>query len=156
MQNGFTIGLMFTKMKWIKRIPAILILTTLNGCSEKYCLERFPGIERRETVFFDTVIVTSSTTFDTIFRISGPDTIFLKDQATQIQVKVVRLKGDTVFVESVCPPDTITVERVRSETNFERIRTVVHDNWKKFRWPVGLLAAVLFALGFAVRSFKRK
>lgn len=147
---------MCTKMKWIKKILIILIPAGLNGCAESYCLKKYPGIERRETVFFDTTIITSSKSFDTIFRVSGPDTIYLKDDKTQIQIRVVKVKGDTVMIHSVCPPDTITIEKVRSETNFERIRTVVHDNWKKFRWPAGLLAAVLFALGFAVRSFKRK
>ena len=148
---------MFTKTKWTNRIiPILIVILTSEGCSESYCLKKYPGIERRETVYFDTVIVTSSTSFDTIFRISGPDTIFLKDKETQIQVKVVRLKGDTVFVQSTCPPDTVTVERVRSETTMERVRNIVHNNWKKFTWPTGLLALLLFAVGFLIRSLRRK
>lgn len=133
------------------------MVATLNtGCSESYCLQKFPGIERRETVFFDTTIITSTKSFDTLIRVSSPDTIFLRDAKTRIQFQVVRVKGDTVFLKTQCPPDTITIERIRMETNIERIRNIVHNNWKKFTWPTGLLALLLFAAGFLIRSIRKK
>jgi uncharacterized protein with PIN domain len=146
-------------MKWIKiqRIPAIILTAAiLSGCGESYCARKYPGFSRSETVYHDTVIITSSKSFDTIVRISGPDTIFLRDERTKIQFQVIRIKGDTVFLKTDCPSDTVVIEKIRSETTMERVKNIVHNNWRKFLWPVTLIVALLFGAGYLIRSIRKK
>jgi len=105
----------------------------LSGCiTEEKCNQRFPGSVKTETVFYDTVIITSKQHFDTLFKFSA-DTIFLKDQKTKIEVKVIKLKGDSIFIRSECPPDTVIVTKIRSETTIERLLYSVVKSFNKNR-----------------------
>jgi len=127
----------------------------LSGCiTEEKCNQRFPGSVKTETVFYDTVIITSKQHFDTLFKFSA-DTIFLKDQKTKIEVKVVKLKGDSIFIRSECPPDTVIVTKIRSETTIERFKNLFNFSFKPFILPLLVLALLLLAIGYFIKSIKK-
>lgn len=139
-----------------KIIPTILLTTTFNSCiTEDICNKKFPPSSRTETVYYDTVVITHSQRFDTLFQYSS-DTIYLKDQKTKIEVKVVKLPGDSIFIESQCPPDTIMIEKVRKETTIERIKNVVTENYSKLLWVLGLGAAFFWSISMFIKRFKKR
>lgn len=107
-----------------------------------------------ETVFRDTVIITSSQRFDTLFRF-GTDTVYLKDQKTKIEVRLIRVKGDSVFIRSECPPDTVIVTKVRQETTVERVKNLFSFSLKKLVWPIVLFILLLISLGYLLNSLKK-
>jgi len=118
------------------------------------CAERFPGSTRTETIFRDTVIITNSQHFDTLFRFSA-DTIFLKDEKTKIEVRVIRIKGDSIFIQSKCPPDTIMVEKIRTETTIERIRNIVVNQGERLLWILAILTVAVFGIGYLIKQVKK-
>jgi hypothetical protein len=118
------------------------------------CAERFPGSTRTETIFRDTVIITNSQHFDTLFRFSA-DTIFLKDEKTKIEVRVIRIKGDSIFIQSKCPPDTIMVEKIRTETTIERIRNIVVNQGERLLWVLAILTLAVFGIGYLIKQLKK-
>lgn len=136
-------------------VPAMVTVLFLNGCiTEEKCNQRFPGSTRTETVFRDTVIITSSQRFDTLFRF-GTDTVYLKDQKTKIEVRLIRVKGDSVFIRSECPPDTVIITKVRQETTVERVKNLFSFSLKKLIWPILLFILLLISLGYLLNSLKK-
>lgn len=138
---------------------SVLLMTFLamvaNGCvTERRCNEKFPAFEHRETVYRDTVIVTSATHFDTLLQFTGRDTIFIRDAKTQIQVKVVRVR-DSVYIHSECPPDTIRVEKVWVETTVERVRHILSDHPYRILWIILAGIGFIFSFGYLINSIKK-
>ncbi len=100
----------------------------------------------------DTTVVTNRTSFDTIVRWSSRDTILIRDNKTNIETKILWLPGDSVFVESTCPPDTIRVEKIiqTTVTTMEPEPSQILP-WKWWIWAV-LGIAALVAAGYFVKS----
>jgi hypothetical protein len=150
------------KLKQLKNV-AILTLTilTLDSCvTEKRCRETFPCSNSTEIVtrIKDTTIVTSRTSFDTIFRFKQVDTLFFRDKETRIETKVIRLPGDSIFVESICPSDTIRVEKVVQ--TIKNVGLLQDESLKKaikfVAFGAGFLILLLFAGGYFLKSLKNK
>lgn len=139
-----------------KILPAILLTTGFNSCvTEEACNKKFPPENRTETVYYDTFFVSHSQRFDTLFRYSS-DTIYIKDEKSKIEVKVIKLPGDSIFIQSECPPDTIRVEKIRKETTVERIKNVVSENYNRLLWILGLGAAFFWSISMLVKRFKKR
>jgi hypothetical protein len=131
------------------------LVTVANGCvTQKRCNEKFPPSVSLETIIRDTVIITNPTHFDTIFRFSEKDTVYLRDTKTQIKVKVVRVR-DSVWVHSECPPDTVRIEKVRIETTVERVRHILSDNPWRMLWIVLGIIGIMFSFGYLIRAIKK-
>ena len=147
-------------MNTLKRnlIPILLILMmAANSCiTEQKCQERYPATFKTEIVKYDTTIVTHSTHFDTVFNWTGTDTIYLKDQKTQIQVKVIRVR-DSIYIHSECPPDSVIVEKVRTETTIERAKNLFGSDLKQYMWIVVLIIImlILMSINGIIKNIKR-
>ena len=144
---------------WRSRLKIVLwaipLLTVVEGCvTEKRCNDKFGGRIIRDTYIKDTTIITSSTHFDTLIRLNGPDTVYYRDQITNIKVKVVRVR-DSVWIHSECPPDTVTVERVRVETSVERFRNLFGDDLKRLFWGLVVVAGIMFSFGYLIKALKK-
>jgi hypothetical protein len=143
------------------RILLLLLvsLTTavnLSGCiTAERCRDRFPESTNRVTTIIDTTIVTSSTEFDTIIRINSLDTIFVLDKNTDIRVKILRLPGDSIFVSSECPPDTILIKSIRTETTIERITNLALKGGKGFYLSIFLFLFAVLVLSLFINSLKK-
>jgi hypothetical protein len=132
-----------------------LLLTVANGCvTQRRCEEKFPATVYKETIVKDTVVITHSSHFDTLFRLNGPDTVFLRDAKTQIQVKLVRVR-DSFWVHSECPPDTIKIEKVRVENTVERVRHLVGDHPMRFFWILLAGIGFIFSFGYLINAIKK-
>lgn len=102
----------------------------------------------------DTTIVTNRTMFDTIVRWSSRDTIFVRDQKTNIETKIVWLPGDSIFVKTTCPPDTIRVEKIIQTTiNTAEVEKSETMPWKWFIWAVLAIVGII-AVGYLIKSIK--
>jgi hypothetical protein len=147
-------------MNTLKRslIPILTILTLLvSSCiTEQRCQDRFPATFKTEIVKYDTTIVTHSTHFDTVFNWTGTDTIYLKDKETQIQVKVIRVR-DSIYIHSECPPDSIIVEKVRTETTIERAKNLFGSDLKHYMWLIVLIVImlILMSINGIIKNIKR-
>jgi len=142
----------------LKKILVILSvglqMMVVEGCvTAQRCAERFPGSTNVVTTIMDTTIITSSRSFDTIVSVINRDTIFILDKKTDVQVKIVKLPGDSIWVEPVCPSDTITIVKVRTETTFERIQNLAKK--QEMIWVMGFLILAIFALGYLLQSLKK-
>ena len=127
-----------------------LQMMVVNGCINA---ERFPGSTNMVTTFIDTTIITSIRSFDTIVSVMNMDTIFILDKKTDVQIKIVRLPGDSIWVEPLCPSDTITIEKIRTETTIERIQTLAKK--KEIYWTLAFIIVAIFALGYLIQSLKK-
>lgn len=150
------------KLKQLKNV-AILTLTilTLDSCvTEKRCRDSFPCSNSTEIVtrIKDTTIVTSRTSFDTIFRFRQVDTLFFRDKETRIETKVIRLPGDSIFIESTCPSDTIRIEKVVQ--TIKNVGLLEDDSFKKaakgFLIALSFLILVFFSAGYFAKNIKKK
>lgn len=133
------------------------MITTLSSCiTVERCRDRFPCPINTEvkTVIRDTTIVTNRTMFDTIVRWSSRDTIFVRDQKTNIETKIVWLPGDSVFVKTTCPPDTIRVEKIIQTTvNTAEIEKSEKLPYKGWIWAIIIICG-LVAVGYLIKSTK--
>ena len=135
----------------------LMIWATADSCiTEQRCRERYPAATHTEVIKYDTTIVTHSSHFDTLFQFGGTDTVYLKDQETHIQVKVIRVK-DSIYVYSECPPDTITIEKVRSETTYERVKNIVSGNFGKYVYLLILVLIIpaLYFINSIIKNIKK-
>ena len=139
-------------------IPMLLILMmAVNSCiTEQKCQKKFPVSFKTEIVKYDTTIVTHSLHYDTVFNWTGTDTIYLKDKETQIQVKVIRVR-DSIYIHSECPPDSIVIEKVRTETTVERVKGLFGGEWKQYIWLIVLIITllILWAINSIIKNIKR-
>ena len=132
----------------MKHLVFFFLILSLSGCvTEKRCRERFPL--QTQTLVKDTLIVTSSRSFDTLIQDVGKDTVFIRDLKTRIETKLVRV-NDSIFVSTKCPSDTIRVEKV--------IQTILDNGKKETNWFFVVLAIVLTTIVFLTFSIfiKRK
>lgn len=146
-------------MSSLKRnLPVIMMLTlAVSSCiTQQKCEERFPATFKTEIVKYDTTIVTHSLHYDTVFNWTGTDTIYLKDKETQIQVRVVRVR-DSIYIKSECPPDSIVIEKVRTETTVERVKGLFGGEWKQYIWLIVLIIAllILWVVNSIIKNIKR-
>ena len=146
-------------MSSLKRnLPVIMMLTlAVSSCiTQQKCEELFPTTFKTEIVKYDTTIVTHSLHYDTVFNWTGTDTIYLKDKETQIQVRVVRVR-DSIYIQSECPPDSIVIEKVRTETTVERVKGLFGGEWKQYIWLIVLiiLLLILWAINGIIKNIKR-
>lgn len=143
-----------TLKKMLLLLAIGLQLMVVDGCvTAQRCAERFPGSTNMVTTFMDTTIITSIRSFDTIVSVMNMDTIFILDKKTDVQIKIVRLPGDSIWVEPLCPADTITIEKIRTETTIERIQTLAKK--KEIYWTLGFIIVAIFALGYFIQSLKK-
>jgi hypothetical protein len=135
----------------------LIIIVSLSSCiTVERCRNRFPCPINTEikTVIRDTTIVTNRTMFDTIVRWSSRDTIFVRDQKTNIETKIVWLPGDSIFVKTTCPPDTIRVEKIIQTTiNTAEVEKSETMPWKWFIWAVLAIVGII-AVGYLIKSIK--
>lgn len=99
-------------------------------------MEKFPASV--ETIIRDTTIITNSKSFDTLVYFQSRDTIFIRDWKTKIETQLVRV-NDSVFVKTICPGDTIRIEKVIQ--NIVKHERVDENNipW----WLIGITVLVL-------------
>jgi len=150
------------KLKQLKNVAILtLIILTLNSCvTEKRCNETFPcnPLTKIVTRIKDTTIVTSRTSFDTIFKFRQVDTLFFRDKETRIETKIIRLPGDSIFVESICPSDTIRIEKVLQ--TIEKTGFFEDDSFKRamkgLSIALGFLILVFFSAGYFMKNVKKK
>jgi hypothetical protein len=115
----------------------LFIWLTVSGCvTEKRCMEKFPA--STETIIRDTTIITNSKSFDTLVYFQSRDTIFIRDWKTKIETQLVSV-NDSVFVKTICPGDTIRIEKViQNIVKHERV-----DEKNIPWWLVGITILVL-------------
>lgn len=147
------------KKRILPILPVLGLLWTaanLTGCvTAEKCREKFPESTNRITTIVDTTIITSSTSFDTIVRFTSRDTVFIYDATSKIKVKVVRIPGDSIFIRPECPPDTIRIEKIRSETTYERIRNLAVNGGKDFYLPIFVLLFAVLVFSVFINSLKK-
>lgn len=103
------------------------------------------------TMVKDTVIHINGARMDTIVAIDGRDTILIRDHTTRVETEIRWLPGDSIFVETKCPSDTVHVEKYHTET----IRTIVTDpEVKKWLWLTPSIIVLLLAMFAIYRLFK--
>lgn len=125
----------------------LLIWLTFSGCvTEKRCMEKFPA--STQTIIRDTTIITNSKSFDTLISFQSRDTIFIRDWKTKIETQLVRV-NDSVFVKTICPGDTIRVEKV--------IQNIIkHEPVEQTKIPWWLVGITLLVLVLSIiLQFKR-
>lgn len=143
-----------------KRILAgslvVFLMMAAEGCvtSEK-CREKFPEVTNVVNTIIDTTIITSFRSFDTIVSVLSRDTIWIVDKETNVKVKVVKLPGDSIFVQPVCPPDTIVIQKIRQETTIERIRNIALQNGQGLFWSFVALLAFILVSAYFIQSIKK-
>jgi hypothetical protein len=129
-------------------IQTIAIVLFLNSCiTKEACDRRFPLEREVQTYYKDTVIVTQTRTFDTLVQYKRLDTLIIHDHQTDIRTELMFLPGDSVYVETTCPPDTVRVEKVL-EIIKEKAIEQVDETKNAIRW----IAIFCFALFLAIGS----
>ena len=135
-------------MKHYKLITPIAAAILLNSCmTAEKCNERFPVEREVRTYYRDTVVITNTRTFDTLVQHKRLDTLIIHDHQTDIRTELMFLPGDSVFVETTCPPDTVRVEKVL-EIIKEKAIEQVDETKNAIRW----IALFCFALFLAIGS----
>jgi hypothetical protein len=130
----------------MKHFAFFLLVVLFSGCvTEKKCRERFPF--ETETFFKDTLIVTSTRSFDTLIQDVGTDTVYIRDLKTRIETKLVKV-NDSIFVSTKCPSDTIRVEKV--------VQTITNKPSKETNWFFVVLAIILTTIVFLSYSIFMK
>lgn len=103
------------------------------------------------TMVKDTVIHINGARMDTIVAFDGHDTIFIRDHTTKIETEIRWLPGDSIFVDTKCPSDTVRVENYHTET----VRTiVVNEETKKWLWLVPAIFVLILAMYAIHKLFK--
>lgn len=132
-------------------IPIVLAFSSCHVCEEM----PVPRYVTKQITVTDTQIVTQVRSFDTIFYVATTDTVTIHDVETRVQVQVVRMPGDSIWVRPICPPDTVVVEKVRVETVEQTVMQAIEKNgWKKHLMIGGLAVAGLFAIGYAAKALR--
>lgn len=131
-------------------------MMVVNGCvTAKRCSEKFPESTNVVQTFYDTTIVTSSRSFDTIVSVLNRDTIFIIDKNTDVRVKVVKLPGDSIWVKPECPPDTIVVTKWKTETNIERVKNIVSKNGTELFLSMMLVFLLMIGVSKLIDSIRK-
>lgn len=137
-------------------VGIVFLMMVVNGCvTAERCAEKFPESTNVVQTFFDTTIVTSSKSFDTIVSVLNRDTIFIVDKNTDVKVKIVRLPGDSIFIQPECPADTIVVTKYRTETNVQRVRHLLNKNGMEIFLMVFLCFLLMIGVAKIIESIKK-
>lgn len=129
-------------------LQTVMIIAFLSSCmTAERCAERYPAQTEIKTYYKDTVIVTETRSFDTLVQYKRLDTLIIHDHQTDIRTELMFLPGDSVFVETTCPPDTVRVEKVL-EIIKEKAIEQVDETKNAIRW----IALFCFALFLAIGS----
>jgi hypothetical protein len=84
--------------------------------------------------------------------------LFFRDKETRIETKIIRLPGDSIFVESICPSDTIRIEKVLQ--TIEKTGFFEDDSFKRamkgLSIALGFLILVFFSAGYFMKNVKKK
>jgi hypothetical protein len=103
------------------------------------------------TMVKDTVIHINGARMDTIVAFDGRDTIFIRDHETRIETMIQWLPGDSIFVDTKCPSDTVRVENYHTET----VRTiVVNEETKRWLWLIPSIIVLILAMFTIHKMFK--
>lgn len=143
----------------MRYLSALLLLTILiSSCKTKHKgfggeMGYYPTV--RTVTVQDTQIVTLTTKFDTIISIQSRDTIIIRDEKTRIETRIVRMPGDSIFIQPICPPDTIVVTKVKIETIQEKLVEAVGGKWKRHLLIAAVAVLGLFAVGYTVNALKK-
>ena len=140
-------------------IQTIAIVLFLNSCiTKEACDRRFPVEREVQTYYKDTVIVTKTRTFDTLVQYKRLDTLIIHDHQTDIRTELMFLPGDSVFVETTCPPDTVRVEKVL-EIIKEKAIEQVDETKNAIRWIAIFCFALFLAIGsiaYLIKTIRNK
>lgn len=138
-------------------IPFVFLMMVVeSGCiTAQRCAEKFPESTNVITTFIDTTIITTSKSFDTIISVLNRDTIFIVDKKTDVRVKVVRLPGDSIFIQPECPSDTIVVTKWKTETTTQRIIHLMKNDGIMGFFAIALFLIFLIAISKLIDSIKR-
>ena len=146
-------------MKHYKLITPIAAAILLNSCmTAEKCNKRFPPEREVQTYYKDTVVITNTRTFDTLVQYKRLDTLIIHDHQTDIRTELMFLPGDSVFVETTCPPDTVRVEKVL-EIIKEKAIEQVDETKNAIRWIALFCFALFLAIGsvaYLIKTIRNK
>ena len=145
-------------MKVYLLLQAIAIAAILDSCmTAEKCSERFPVEREVQTWYKDTTVITHSTCFDTVVQFKRLDTLIIHDHQTDIRTELVWMQGDSVFVETTCPADTVRVEKVLQVIKEQNTQEI--DATKRaIRWIAILCLSIFLALvsvAYLIRTIKK-
>ena len=145
-------------MKPYLLLQAIAIAALLDSCiTAEKCNARFPVEREVQTWYKDTTIITHSTCFDTVVQFKRLDTLIIHDHQTDIRTELVWMQGDSVFVQTTCPPDTVRVEKVLQVIKEQNTQEI--DATKRaIRWIAILCFSIFLALvsvAYLIRTLKK-
>ncbi len=146
-------------MRTYLTIQTIVILLFLHSCiTREACDRRFPAEREIQTYYKDTVIITKTRSFDTLVQYKRLDTLIIHDHQTDIKTELMFLPGDSVFVETTCPPDTVRVEKVLEIIKEKSIQQV-DETKKAIQWIAAFCFALFLAIGaiaYLIKTIRNK
>jgi hypothetical protein len=99
-------------MRGLWKLKVGIILLTLTSCSASYHLKRAiakdPTIVKSQPVIIDTTVITEIRVSKGSFVIDRDTSLLFEQKGVRTQIKVV---SDTFWVETICPPDTIRIQK---------------------------------------------
>lgn len=137
----------------MKRIFLLLMVATIAAsCHRNIC--QCPGVlaeESTTTIRKDTVIYFNGARMDTVVALDGRDTLWIRDHETRVETRIQFLPGDSIFVETKCPSDTVRVENYHTET----IRTyMIDEKTKRWLWIIPAVIVLILAMYAIHKLFK--
>jgi len=137
----------------MKRFFVWLMVAMMAASCHRHVCE-CPGMlaeESTTTIRKDTVIYMNGARMDTIVAFDRHDTLWIRDHETRIETKIQWMPGDSIFVETKCPSDTVRVENYHTET----IRTyMIDDKTKRWLWIVPAVFVLILAMYAIHKLFK--
>jgi len=138
----------------------LLLVLLISSCCVKKSHKGFGGGQSYQPyteiiTIHDTEIVTQYRSFDTIISIQSRDTVIIRDEKTKIETRVIRLPGDSFFIEPICPPDTVVVTKVKVESFKERLVESVDKKWHRHILLAIVAIVGLLAVGYVVNAVKK-
>jgi len=131
------------------------VLVALYGCGPAAKLRRAEklikqaelqgGVWSSDTVWREVPVITRETRVDTAFVSLPGDTVTIIKDA--LQVKYVRLRGDTVFIDAKCESDTVLI---RTPVNV--YRTIEARGWLRW-WHLVIVGIAGVIAGRLLRLF---
>lgn len=143
----------------MKKYWPVILCILLFGCGPNFYLrkaeralkkaEQLGAVIDADTVWKTIEIPVPYVTTDTVFTSQVGDTVIIRE--SRVQVKYVRLKGDSVFIEGECLPDTI---EVMVPTIVNREIKARGKGWTFYAAWILILALVFFVFGWIMRGKK--
>lgn len=115
-------------MRFLWKLGVVVGLSMLTSCSAQWHLKRAvakdPTIVRMQPVVVDTTVITEIRASKGAFVIDRDTSLLFEQKGVKTQIKVV---SDTFYVETICPPDTI---RIQKEIFVPKV--VYQEKWSTF------------------------